>query len=487
MGHTHNKCEADSLLQAGEGKKDTSTHPPFGHPVPQMGEGKMDTIVAPATALGRAGVGVIRLSGPLVIDIAQKISSKIPKPRYATYTEFRDDQDNIIDKGLVLFFPCPHSFTGEDVLELQVHGSPVIIDMLIKAILSWGARLARPGEFSERAFLNHKMDLIQAEAVADLINAGSEQAARAAMHSLEGIFSEKINHLNQQLIQLRVYIEAAMDFAEEEIDFLGDNKIIEKLEKIIIDLKNIQHNAKQGVLLQEGMTVVIAGKPNAGKSSLLNQLSGRDSAIVTHLPGTTRDILRERIHIDGLPLEIIDTAGLRESDDIIEQEGIKRAREMIRKADCVLYLRDITDSEPENDEILKHPKLILIYNKIDLEHLTPFLDTFSSTGRQKNIPNIKISAKTGEGIDLLKKYLKSMMGFEENVETGFSARRRHLDALRRADEFLLHAKDQLINFKALECAAEDLRLVQQALNEMTGEFTSDDLLGKIFSSFCIGK
>jgi len=477
-------------------------NPKRSNPLPQAGEGKaiVDTIVAPATALGRAGVGVIRVSGPLVVYIAKKISGKLPKPRYAAYTEFKDHHDKVIDKGLVLFFPGPNSFTGEDVLELQVHGSPVVIDILIQQILSLGARLARPGEFSERAFLNHKMDLVQAEAAADLINAGSEQAARAAMQSLEGVFSEKIADINHQLIHLRVYIEAAMDFAEEEIDFLGDNSIVEKLENIIQNLQDIQHQAKQGALLQEGMVVVIAGKPNAGKSSLLNQLSGRDSAIVTHIPGTTRDILRERIYLDGLPLEIIDTAGLRASDDLIEQEGIKRAREMITKADCVLYIRDITDEDninPESEytELLNHPKLLLVYNKIDLKPLTRPSDTpatsvgqaLSRKGRGENIFVIKLSAKTGEGIDVLKKHLKSYMGFEEKAETGFSARRRHLDALRRADEFLIHAKDQLLNFKALECAAEDLRLVQQALNEITGEFTNDDLLGRIFSSFCIGK
>ncbi len=453
----------------------------------------IDTIVAPATALGRAGVGVIRISGPLVVDIAKKISGQLPKPRYATYIIFRDHQDKVIDKGLALFFPAPNSFTGEDVLELQVHGSPVVMDILIQHVLSLGARLARPGEFSERAFLNHKMDLIQAEAVADLINAGSEQAARAAMQSLEGMFSEKINSLNQKLIHLRVYIEAAMDFAEEEIDFLADSNIIKKLENIIQNLHDIQHQAKQGALLQDGMVVVIAGKPNAGKSSLLNQLSGRDSAIVTHIPGTTRDVLRERIHIDGLPLEIIDTAGLRDSDDLIEQEGIRRAREMIKKADCVLYLKDITDPELENDELLHHPKLIWVYNKIDLLKLeaqkseTQDIESLQDDNSVPNTKSIRLSAKTGEGIDELKKYLKSMMGFEDKVESGFSARRRHLDALRRADEFLFHANDQLINFKALECAAEDLRLTQQALSEITGEFTSDDLLGRIFSSFCIGK
>jgi tRNA modification GTPase len=428
-----------------------------------------DTIVAPATQRMRASVGIIRLSGPLSFSIAEKFLGKSPKPRYAHFTSFEN-----IDKGLLLYFPAPHSFTGEDVLELHTHGSPIVIEMLMQKILAYGTRLAKPGEFSERAFLNHKMDLAQAEAVADLINAGSIQAARAALHSLEGVFSQKISKLNEKLIYLRTYIEAALDFAEEEIDFLSDGKCETQLEEIINHLKDILKEAKQGALLQEGMTVVIAGKPNAGKSSLLNLLSGRESAIVTPIPGTTRDILREYIQIDGMPLQIIDTAGLRESDDMIEQEGIKRAREIINKADRILYLKDITDEDNSLEkEWLEHPRVTVIYNKIDLYN-------------RDNPEGIKISAKTGEGLDVLKNHLKECMGFSENTETGFSARRRHLDALRKAEEYLLHAKGQL-NDRAAECVAEDLRLTQKALGEITGEFTNEDLLGRIFSTFCIGK
>jgi tRNA modification GTPase len=446
----------------------------------------VDTIVAAATAPGRAGIGIVRLSGPAVKYIAQKFLDKLPAARYAHYVSFKQAQGEVIDRGLLLFFPAPHSFTGEDVLELQVHGSPVVIDRLIHYLLDVGARLARPGEFSERAFLNGKMDLAQAEAVADLINANSVQAARAAICSLEGVFSQKIHSLTEKLIHLRMYIEAALDFAEEEIDFLSEGKVARQLEEIKDDLNNIQYQANQGVLLQEGMTVVIAGKPNAGKSSLLNLLSGRDSAIVTPIPGTTRDVLREFIHIDGLPLEIIDTAGLRESSDLVEQEGVKRAREHIGKADRVLYLRDITEEEIDNDVLLRHPRVTLVYNKVDLAPLI-----ISRKEKEKNIfldiPVIKISAKTGEGLDVLKKHLKNCMGFEENKETNFSARRRHLDALKRAKICLEQAINQLREHHAGECVAEDLRLTQQALGEITGEFSNEDLLSRIFSRFCIGK
>jgi tRNA modification GTPase len=437
-----------------------------------------ETIVAPATALGRSSVSVIRISGPDTRKIAEKLLGKLPEPRMAHYASFKNSQNQIIDKGLVLFFPNPHSFTGEDVLELQGHGGVVVVDLLIQEILTLGARLARPGEFSERAYLNNKLDLAQAEAIADLIDAGSKQAALAAMQSLEGVFSQKINNFTNKLINLRTYIEAAIDFPEEEVDFLSEGNVEDKINNLILELENIQKQAKQGALLSQGMTIVIAGKPNAGKSSLLNLLSGRDSAIVTSIPGTTRDILREHIQLDGLPVQIIDTAGLRESHDPIEQEGVRRAKEMIDKADRVLYLKDIADSENDNnqDALLHHPRVTVVYNKIDLNPKKTLGDGV-----------IGISAKTGEGLDNLKNYLKNLMGFSEKSETSFSARRRHIDALNKAHESLLKGKESLNNNKAGELLAEDLRHAQKYLGEITGEFTSDDLLGKIFSSFCIGK
>lgn len=433
----------------------------------------MDTIVAPASALGRSSVSVIRISGPETRHIAETLLGKLPEPRLAHYATFKDSNGNVLDKGLALFFPNPHSFTGEDVLELQGHGGFVVPDLLIQAILTLGARMARPGEFSERAFLNDKLDLAQAEAIADVIDAGSKQAALAAMQSLEGVFSEKINTFLEKLINLRMYIEAAIDFPEEEVDFLSDGKVKNKLHDLIAELENIQKQAKQGALLSQGMTIVIAGKPNAGKSSLLNLLSGRDSAIVTAIPGTTRDILREHIQIDGLPVQIIDTAGLRDSDDPVEQEGVKRAKDMINKADRVLYIKDITADDNADDELLHHPRVTVIYNKIDLKK------------PDKN--SMGISAKTGEGLEDLKSYLKDLMGFSENAETHFSARRRHVEALNKAHENLLHGKSQLDNNKAGELLAEDLHQAQKYLSEITGAFTSDDLLGHIFSSFCIGK
>ncbi len=432
-----------------------------------------NTIVAPATSLGRSSVSVIRVSGPHTREIAEKLLGKIPEPRLATYSTFKSTEGNILDKGLALFFPNPHSFTGEDVLELQGHGGFVVVDLVIQEILKLGARLARPGEFSERAFLNDKLDLAQAEAIADLIDAGSKQAALAAMQSLEGVFSEKINIFLEKLIHLRMYIEAAIDFPEEEVDFLSEGNVRDKLNDLISELENIQKQAKQGALLSQGMTIVIAGKPNAGKSSLLNLLSGRDSAIVTAIPGTTRDILREHIQIDGLPVQIIDTAGLRESDDPVEQEGVKRAKDMIEKADRVLYIKDITSPDQSDDELLHHPRVTIIYNKIDLKKPP---DGFMG-----------ISAKTGAGLDNLKNYLKNLMGFAENTETGFSARCRHVDALERAHANLLKGKIQIEQNKAGELLAEELHQAQKHLGEITGEFTSDDLLGRIFSSFCIGK
>lgn len=450
-----------------------------------------DTIVAQATAPGRGGVGIVRVSGPAAEQVAEIMLGKLPRVRYAEYLPFKDEQGQVLDQGIALLFKAPNSFTGEDVLELQGHGGPVIMDMLIRRILQIdGIRPARPGEFSERAFINDKLDLAQAEAIADLIEASSEQAARSAMHSLQGQFSSKIQQLVESLIRLRIYVEAAIDFPDEEIDFLSDGKVAGDLYRIMSELDDVRGEAKQGALLREGMKVVIAGRPNAGKSSLLNALAGRESAIVTEIAGTTRDVLREHIHLDGMPLHIIDTAGLRDTQDKVEQIGIERAWAEIEQADRVLFMVDGTTTDaidpreiwPEFvDRLPKNIGLTVIRNKADLtgEDLAP--------SQEQGHAVYRISAKTELGLPALREHLKACMGFQGNTEGGFMARRRHLDALERAAERLLVAKEQLEVFVAGELVAEELRLAQESLSEITGEFSSDDLLGRIFSSFCIGK
>lgn len=440
----------------------------------------VDTIIAVATPPGRGGVAIIRISGPNSFNIAKIISNKSPAPRYATYTEFFSANGEVLDQGLILFFPGPHSFTGEDVVELHGHGGPFVIENIMQRLLELDTRLARPGEFSERAFLNDKIDLVQAEAIADLINASSIKAARSAMHSLQGDFSKKINTLVHSLISLRTFVEAAIDFADEEIEFLHQGQIAQQLTNILQELENIQASAKQGSLLREGITLVIAGRPNVGKSTLLNHLSGKELAIVSDIPGTTRDVLRDQIMIDGLPIHIIDTAGLRESTDVIEQEGIRRAEIEIERADILLQLTDARYPEEYLFPLTQSQTVIIVRNKIDLTQEAP-----KAIERDHQVI-ISIAAKTGLGIALLKEQIKKCVGYENNTEGLFSARRRHLDALARAKIFLLNAKTQLENH-ASELLAEDLRQAQFALNEITGEFTSDDLLGKIFSSFCIGK
>jgi tRNA modification GTPase len=447
-----------------------------------------DTIIAQATAPGKAGVGIVRISGTLASEVATQLLGRVPAFRQAEYLPFYDASGNVVDQGIALFFKAPNSFTGEDVLELQGHGGQVLMDMLIKTCLTTAKiRLARPGEFSERAFLNDKLDLAQAEAIADLINADSEQAARSALRSMQGVFSTQINLLVEQIIHLRMYVEAAIDFPDEEIDFLSDGKVTRDLQKIIDALDEIRQQANQGRLLREGMSVVIAGKPNAGKSSLLNSLAGHEAAIVTDIEGTTRDVLKEHIHIDGMPLHIIDTAGLRESADKVEQIGIKRAWKEIEQADRVLLLVDVASTTQEQiDDLTKDFEqrlppsvgLTLVRNKIDLTN-----DKFGL--QSGNIVNI--SASQGLGIDELKGHLKACMGFESNNEGQFIARRRHIDALENANEHILIGKQQLMENLAGELLAEELRLAQQYLNEITGEFSSDDLLSRIFSSFCIGK
>ncbi len=448
-----------------------------------------DTIAAIATAPGRGGVGILRVSGPKARQVAETLVKQPLQPRHAHYCAFHSSAGEVLDQGIALFFPGPNSFTGEDVLELQGHGGPVILDLLLREITRLGIRLARPGEFSERAFLNDKLDLAQAEAIADLIDATTEQAARNALHSLQGAFSARIHELVEALIRLRIYVEAAIDFPEEEIDFLSDGHVAREFEHIEERLAAVFREARQGALVRDGMRVVIAGRPNAGKSSLLNALSGRESAIVTSIEGTTRDVLREHIHIDGMPLHIIDTAGLRDSPDEVEQIGIQRAWEEIRQADRILLLVDARSTDEQRPEVLwpefvaqlpDPAKLTLIRNKVDL--------TQESAGFLNSTGNVLgISAVTGAGMDTLKQHLKDIMGYQQTGESGFTARRRHLDALERAQDYLRAGKAQLHGYAAGELLAEDLRQAQNALSEITGEFTPDDLLGRIFSSFCIGK
>ncbi|HEU5398672.1 MAG TPA: tRNA uridine-5-carboxymethylaminomethyl(34) synthesis GTPase MnmE, partial [Gammaproteobacteria bacterium] len=434
---------------------------------------------------GKGGVGIIRVSGPRAADIALRIGGETPEPRRIAVRGFREEDGGLIDSGLLLYFAAPNSFTGEDVLELHGHGGPVVLDLLLQRVLALGARLARPGEFSERAFINDKLDLAQAEAVADLIDSGTAQAARAAMRSLSGQFSAQVQALVDALTSLRSYVEAAIDFPDEEVDFLTEGDVAGRLEGIRARFETLAAAARQGSLLRDGLTVVIAGRPNAGKSSLLNYLAGHEAAIVTDIPGTTRDLLKEHVSLDGLPLHLVDTAGLRESGDPVEQEGVRRAKREMQNADRVLLVVDGTQGlGPEDEKILAElPKglpVTLLFNKVDLAGGKPKLD--ERGGRV----HIFLSAKTGAGMDLLREHLKQAAGFEQAGEGTFSARRRHLDALKRARQHLNAAMDQA-KAGAGELLAEDLRLAQTALSEITGEFTSDDLLGKIFSSFCIGK
>jgi len=450
-----------------------------------------DTIIAQATAPGRGGVGILRISGQLASEVARAVLGKLPKPRYADYLPFRDVDGSVLDQGIALWFPGPNSFTGEDVLELQGHGGPVILDLLLKRVLTLdGIRIARPGEFSERAFLNDKLDLAQAEAIADLIDASSEQAARSALNSLQGVFSTRINSLVDALIHLRIYVEAAIDFPDEEIDFLSDGKIEAQLNQVMGSLDDVRAEARQGSLLREGMKVVIAGRPNAGKSSLLNALAGREAAIVTDIAGTTRDVLREHIHLDGMPLHIIDTAGLREASDEVERIGIERAWNEIEHADRVLFMVDGTTTDATDPATLwpdfiarlpAHLPITVVRNKADITGEPQGLEEVSGYSL------VRLSARTGDGVDILRTHLKKSMGFETHLEGGFLARRRHLQALEQAAEHLQQGKMQLLGPMAGELLAEELRLAQLSLSEITGEFTSDDLLGHIFSSFCIGK
>lgn len=493
------------------------------------------TIAAVATPAGRGGIGVIRVSGPAVPAIAEALLGRRPAPRHATLARFRGGDGQTIDEGLALYFPAPHSFTGEHVLELHGHGGPVVMDLLLEQVCALGARPARPGEFSERAFLNGKLDLAQAEAVADLIDAGSRAAARSALASLTGEFSRHIHALVEGLIALRTHIEAAIDFPEEEIDFLADRSLGEQLERLSLGLDGLLAQAQQGALLHDGMTLVIAGPPNAGKSSLLNAFTREDTAIVSDIPGTTRDILRERLNLDGLPLHVLDTAGLRDSAeaasgpnqttgrasegangpsmaraprldpiaeasraslsargprlgpivDPIEAEGMRRALAAMQHADRILLVVDDQITNEREIERLRRRlppdrPVTLVRNKTDLSGRPP------AVRDSDGLVQVSVSARSGAGLELLREHLKTVMGFRPAGEGQFMARRRHLEALRRARECLGGAEREL-KTRAGELAAEQLRLAQQALGEITGEFTSEDLLGRIFSSFCIGK
>jgi tRNA modification GTPase len=444
---------------------------------------KSDTICALATAYGQSGIGVIRVTGPLSKSISKKILHQDLQPRYAYYGSFFDNDNNLIDKGVAIAFPGPNSYTGEDVVEFQGHGGVSVIRKLLETIISLDVRVAEPGEFTKRAFLNGKMDLVQAEAVQDLIQSSSEESALSAVRSLTGEFSEKINQILSELIALRVFVEATIDFSDEEIDFLESHEVSSKLHSLKVTLLNILESANQGAILRDGIHVAIAGKPNAGKSSLLNSLTKQPSAIVTDVAGTTRDVLKETIQIDGMPIHIIDTAGLHNSDNIIEQEGIRRAHTEINNADVVLLVYDASDKSVDLSilpESVKDKPKIVIKNKIDL--------TGSKTGIQKiqNNPEISISAKNGDGINIVRKALADFAGLNSNTEGVFLARKRHIIAINETLSFINSAISQL-DGGASELVAEDLRQAGMHLGQITGEFSSDDLLGQIFSSFCIGK
>jgi tRNA modification GTPase len=451
--------------------------------------GSPDTIAAIASAAGRGAVGVIRVSGPRVPQIAIGILGSLPAPRQAQLSSFLDAQGKSLDEGIALYFPAPRSYTGEHVLEIQGHGGVLIVDMLLQRLLELGCRMARPGEFSERAFLNGKIDIAQAEAIADLIDAGTAAAARAAVRSLQGEFSARITELKSGITNLRVYVEAAIDFPDEEIDFLSDKPLRERLAAVFAGFESITAAARQGALLREGLHVVIAGFPNAGKSSLLNKLAGDEVAIVTDVPGTTRDVLRQPVHLDGLPLNLVDTAGLRAAVDVAEVEGVRRARNEMARADRVLYVVDAgiagdNDSDSWAADLAELPAgvpVTLVFNKIDLTGSPARLDEAAEP------PRVFVSARTGAGLDLLRTHLKATVGYRESDSGALAARRRHLDALSRARKHVEDAADTLSSTRAFELFAEDLRLAQHALGEITGEFTSEDLLGEIFGSFCIGK
>jgi len=441
-----------------------------------------DTIVAPATPPGTGGVGIVRISGSMVEEVARNMLGSLPEPRIATYARFHDAAGRELDAGIALFFPAPGSFTGEPVLELQGHGGPVVVAMLVEAAVELGARRAEPGEFTQRAFLNDKLDLAQAEAVADLIGSSTQQAARAALRSLSGAFSGRVDVLAEHLARLRMHVEAAIDFPEEEVDFLADAKLLAGLDDCAAEFAALQRSAGSGRVLRDGYRVVIVGKPNAGKSSLLNYLSGEETAIVTEVAGTTRDILREQINIGGLAVELVDTAGLRDDPDRVEEEGIRRARKAMSNADAVLWIQDAgAGSDGELDAgVPGDIPVTIIRNKIDT--------TGEQPGADPGDPYVvRLSATTGVGVDALRERLRSLAGYKDLGEGAFTARQRHIDALQRAARHFATGQKALDDARAGELLAEELRLAHDALGEITGAVSSDDLLGMIFSEFCIGK
>ena len=444
---------------------------------------KVETICAIASAIGQSGIGIIRVSGPLARSIAKQILHTDIKPRYAYYGGFYGNDNSTIDKGVAILFSAPNSFTGEDVVEFHGHGGSSVLRKLLETIIESNVRLAEPGEFTKRAFLNGKMDLIQAEAVQDLIQSNSEESALSAVRSLTGEFSAKINKILSELVSLRVFVEATIDLSDEEIDFLESHEVANKLDSLKKSLIDILNTATQGAILRDGIHVAIAGKPNAGKSSLLNTLTKQSSAIVTHIAGTTRDVLKETIYVEGMPVHIIDTAGLHNSDDVIEQEGIRRAHKEINNADLVLLVYDSRDSELDltilPDSVKDKPKIV-IKNKIDLVDLKPRIH------KVDNLMEIAISAKNGEGIDLVRGALSEFAGLNSSIEGVFLARKRHINAIEETLVFISNAIEQLEQGSS-ELVAEDLRQAGLQLSQVTGEFSSDDLLGEIFTSFCIGK
>jgi tRNA modification GTPase len=455
-----------------------------------------DTIAAIATAAGAGGVGIVRISGPRSLEIAHALIGKNPQARKVHFATIRDADSEVLDRGLALYFAAPNSYTGEDVLELQAHGSPVVLDLILRRAIALGVRMARPGEFSERAYLNGKLDLAQAEAVADLIASGSESAARAAMRSLEGDFSRAVQALFEALVRLRAWLEAALDFPEEEIDFLSAPQLTEQLAALQAGTADLLQAARRGVVLRDGLHVVIVGRPNAGKSSLLNALAQSERAIVTPIAGTTRDVLRESVHLDGIGLTLVDTAGLHESDDVVEVEGIRRARAELARADVAVLVTDDEHALADHEllrECSASATRVIVHNKIDLSGESPRRGAIhrarESSMQTTSTDEIEIhlSAKTGAGLDLLRAELARLGGRGEESYGAFSARRRHVEALQRVADHLQSADAQLRLARAGELAAEELRRAQQALGEITGEYSSDDLLGAIFSTFCIGK
>lgn len=446
-----------------------------------------DTICAVATPAGAGGLGIVRISGPEVPEISRALLGFLPSPRYATLADFTDSEDEVIDSGIALYFPAPHSFTGEHVLELQGHGGAFILQRLMRRVLNLGGRAARPGEFSERAFLNDKLDLVQAEAIADLIDSGSDAAARAAQRSLQGVFSTQVRKLQEELTAVRVFVEAAIDFPEEEIDFLAESDVVQQVKSARRHLSVLLAEARQGRLLRDGIVLAIIGRPNAGKSSLLNALSGQDSAIVTAIPGTTRDVLREQIDLEGIPVHVADTAGIRETSDLIEAEGVRRARQALESADIVLLVIDVSNDADSEQELRKElpagVTTIIVGNKVDLLPEK----SLRMIQEQGDAQQVWISTKTGQGIDGLRSRIRGEVGATDQVEGSFSARQRHIDALKRAGSHLTAGGLAMETSQAGELLAEELRLAQQALGEITGEMLPDDLLGEIFSSFCIGK